>query len=239
MNKRTQSRLAKCLIACMLVSGCASFRPALDQQALLGGTRIPTTEQTIEGVTLSIEEFATPAKSKLAFDSEVASSGVVPLLIRIENKTSSNLKIPSEAVKVYIENQPLSRLTGAKAATEAATREYVGKAVGWTVLAGPFAILAWPGTIIGSAIHTRNVNSRIIQHFETLEFTGSIARPNQPVGGLVYYQIPADTKLLQNIAETKAIQNLRVELTATGEQEAQSVRFDVPLPSLNLLPPAN
>lgn len=239
MKKTTQSRLAKCLIACMLVSGCASFRPGLDQQALLGGTRIPTTEQTIEGVTLSIEEFATPAKSKLAFDSDVASSGVVPLLIRIENKTPSDLKIPADAVKVYIENQPLSRLDGEKAATEAATRDYVGKALGWTVLAGPFAILAWPGTIIGSAVHTRNVNSRIIQHFKILEFTSSIARPNQPVSGFVYSQIPADTKLLQNIAETKAIQNLRVELTATGEQEAQSVRFDVPLPVLNLLPPAN
>jgi hypothetical protein len=96
----------------MLVSGCAGFKPALDQQALLGGTRIPTTEQTIEGVTLSIEEFATPAKSKLAFDSEVASSGVVPLLIRIENKTSSTLKIPAEAVKVYIEPTSISAYWG-------------------------------------------------------------------------------------------------------------------------------
>jgi len=220
----------------MLVSGCASFKPALDQQALLGGTRIPTTEQTIEGVTLSIEEFATPAKSKLDFDSEVASSGVVPLLIRIENKASSTLKIPAEAVKVYIENQPLSRLTGEKAAREAATRDYVGKALGWTLLAGMFVA---PAAFVGSIVHTRNVNSRIIQDFETLEFTSSIARPNEPVGGFVYYQMPGDTKLLQKIAETKAIQNLRVELTATGEQEGPSVRFDVPLPVIDLSPPTN
>jgi hypothetical protein len=221
----------------MLVSGCAGFRPGLDRQALLEGTRIPTTEQTIEGVTVSIEEFATPAKSKLAFDSDVASSGVVPLLIRIENKTSSDLRIPAEAVKAYIGDQLLSRLTGEKAAREAATRDYVGKALGWTVLAGPFAIVAWPGTIVGSAVHTRNVNSRIIQHFRILEFTGSIARANQSVGGFVYYQIPADTKLLQNIAETKAIHDLRVELIATGELEAQSLRFNVPLPLLKLSPP--
>ena len=239
MKKTTQSRLAKCLITCMLVSGCASFRPGLDRQALLDGTRIPTTEHTIDGVTLSIEEFVTPAKSKLAFDSDVASSGVVPLLIRIENKTSSNLKIPAEAVNVYIEDQLLSRLTGEKAAREAATRDYVGKALGWTLLAGPAAMVAWPGTIVGSVVHTRNVNSRIIQHFELLEFTSSIARPNQAVTGFVYYQIPGDTKLLQKIAETKAIQNLRVELTASGEEEAQSVRFDVPLPVLNLSPTVN
>jgi hypothetical protein len=237
MKKKTQSASAKCLIACILVSGCASFRPGFDRQALLDGTRIPTAEQTIEGVTLSIEEFATAAKSKLAFDSDVASSGVIPLLIRIENKTSSDLRIPAEAVKAYIGDQLLSRLTGEKAAREAATRDYVGKALGWTVLAGPFAIVAWPGTIVGSAVHTRNVNSRIIQHFRILEFTGSIARANQSVGGFVYYQIPADTKLLQNIAETKAIHDLRVELIATGELEAQSLRFNVPLPLLKLSPP--
>lgn len=221
----------------MLVSGCASFRPGLDRQALLDGTRIPTAEQTIEGVTLYVEEFATPGKSKLAFDSDVASSGVVPLLIRIENKTSSDLRIPAEAVKAYIGDQPLSRLTGEKAAREAANRDYVGKALGWTLLAGPFAIVAWPGTIVGSAVHTRNVNSRIIQHFRILEFTGSIARANQSVGGFVYYQIPADAKSLQNIADTKAIQDLRLELTATGELEAQSLRFNVPLPLLKLSPP--
>jgi hypothetical protein len=221
----------------MLVSGCAGFRPGLDRQALLEGTRIPTTEQTIEGVTVSIEEFATPAKSKLAFDSEVASSGVVPLFIRIENKTSADLRIPAEAVKAYIGNQPLARLTGEKAAREAATRDYVGKALGWTVLAGPFAIVAWPGTIIGSAVHTRNVNSRIIQHFQVLEFTGSIARPHQSVVGFVYYQLPEDAKSLQKIAEAKAIQDLRVEVTATGESQAQTLRFDAPLPLLNLSRP--
>lgn len=146
------------------------------------------------------------------------------------------MKIPAEAVNTYIEDQPLSRLTGEKAAREAATRDYVGKALGWTLLAGMFAA---PAAFVGSVVHTRNVNSRIIQHFEILEFTSSIARPNEPVGGFVYFQIPADTELLQHVAETKAIQNLRVELTATGEEEAQSVRFDVPLPVLNLSPPVN
>lgn len=231
--------MAKGLVACLLASGCASFRPALDQRALLGGSRIPTVEQTTEGIKLSVEEFATPQKSKLAFDSDVASSGIVPLLLRLENKGAANYKIVPDSVKVLIDNQPLTRLNGEQAAKEAATRDYVGKALGWTVLAGPFAILAWPGTIVGSAVHTRNVNSRIVKHFETLEFTGAIARPNQPVGGFLYYQIPSDTKILQNIAATKAIKNLKVELTAAGDEGAENVKFDVLFPPMNLLPPAN
>jgi len=217
-----------------LTCSCARFQPTLDQKVLFGGTRIPTVVQTQEEITVSIEEFASADKSKHAFDSDVVSSGVLPILFRIDSKSDAVFKIPAGAIKAYIDNQSLSVLDGETAAKQAATRDYVGKALGWTILAGPFAILAWPGTIVGSAVHTRNVNSRIVKHFETLEFKGAMVRTNQPVSGFLYYQVPTDGKFLQSLAESKRLQNMTIEIVATPEQEGRNISFNLPLPTIDL-----
>src|SRR5688500_9397974 len=176
MLQKGQAHIAIFLAITVLTCSCARFQPTLDQKVLFGGTRIPTVVQTQEEITVSIEEFPSADKSKHAFDSDVVSSGVLPILFRIDSKSDAVFKIPAGAIKAYIDNQSLSVLDGETAAKQAATRDYVGKALGWTLLAGPFAILAWPGTIVGSAVHTRNVNSRIVKHFETLEFKGAMVR---------------------------------------------------------------
>jgi hypothetical protein len=221
-------------LVCFLNWACASFRPSLDQKVLFGGTRIPTVEQSSAGVTLSIEEFASADKSKQAFDSDVIAAGVLPLLFRVDSRNDAGFRIPSSSIKAYLNDQPLETLTGEAAARQAATRDYVGKALGWSVLSGPFIILAWPGTIVGSAVHTRNVNSRIIHHFQVLEFKGAMVRANQPVSGFIYFQVPSDGKLLQTLAETKQLQNLKVEVSLGAEQEAQNINFTIPMPSINL-----
>ena len=95
-------------------------------------------------------------------------------------------------------------------------------------------ILAWPGTIVGSAVHTRNVNSRIIHHFQILEFKGAMVRAHQPVSGFIYFQVPSEGKVLQTLAETKQLQNLKVEVSLGAEQEAQNVNFTVLMPSINV-----
>jgi len=112
----------------------------LDQKVLFGGTRIPSVVQSQEGITVSIEEFASVNKSKQAFDSDVISSGVLPLLFRIDSKSDAVFKIPPAAIKVYLDNQALAVLDAETAAKQAATRDYFGKALGWTILAGPFAV---------------------------------------------------------------------------------------------------
>lgn len=221
-------------LVCSLNWACASFRPSLDQKVLFGGTRIPTVEQSSAGVTLSIEEFASADKSKQAFDSDVIAAGVLPLLFRVDSRNDAAFRIPSSSIKAYLNDQPLETLTGEAAARQAATRDYVGKALGWSVLSGPFIILAWPGTIVGSAVHTRNVNSRIIHHFQVLEFKGAMVRANQPVSGFIYFQVPSESKLLQTLAETKQLQNLKVEVSLGAEQEAQNINFTIPMPSINL-----
>ena len=221
-------------VVCLFNWACASFRPSLDQKVLFGGTRIPTVEQSSEGVSLSIEEFASADKSKQAFDSDVIAAGVLPLLLRVDSKNDAVFRIPSGSIKAYLNGQLLETLTGETAARNAATRDYVGKALGWSILSGPFIILAWPGTIVGSAIHTRNVNSRIINHFQILEFKGAMVRANQPVSGFVYFQVPSEGKFLQTLAETKQLQNLKIEVSLGAEQEAQNIDFTVLLPSINV-----
>jgi hypothetical protein len=159
---------------------------------------------------------------------------VLPLLFRIESKSDTAFKLPVESIKAYLDKQPLAVLNGETAAKQASTRDYVGKALGWTILAGPFAILAWPGTIIGSAMHTRNVNSRIIRHFETLQYKGAMIRSNQPVSGFVYFEIPTDGKTLQSLAETKRLQRLTVDIVAAPELEGENLSFTMTFPDINL-----
>ena len=81
------------------------------------------------------------------------------------------------------------------AAKEAGNREYAGKALGLTVLTGPFAIFLWPATIGGSAAHTASVNRRIEQHFENLAFTDTRLKPNQTAAGFVYFKLPERMEL--------------------------------------------
>jgi hypothetical protein len=234
MSHNCSSKISIFVAITVLLSSCASFRPTLDQKVLFGGTRIPDVVQTREEITVSVEEFASASRSKHAFDSDVVSAGVLPILFRVDSRSDATFRITPAAVRTYIDEQSLGVLDGETAAKQAATRDYVGKALGWTILAGPFAILAWPGTIVGSAVHTRNVNSRIINHFETLQFKGAMVRTNQPISGFVYYRVPTDGKFLQSLAESKKLSNLIVEIIATPEQEGQSVTFRLPLPPIDL-----
>ena len=123
MLQKGQANIAIFLAITVLTSSCARFQPTLDQKVLFGGTRIPTVVQTREEITVSIEEFASADKSKHAFDSDVVSSGVLPILFRIDSKSDAVFKIPAGSIKAYIDNQSLSVLDGETAAKQAATRD--------------------------------------------------------------------------------------------------------------------
>jgi hypothetical protein len=83
-------------------------------------------------------------------------------------------------------------------------------------------------------VHTRNVNSRIVKHFEILEFKGAMLRANQPVSGFLYYQVPNDVKFLRSLTESKKLSNLTIEIIALPEQEGRKLIFNVPLPPIDL-----
>lgn len=187
--------------------------------------RQPTAKEVQEGLEISIEEFASAAKSQQAFDADIARYGILALLLKVENNGTQNYRVQERAVSVYLGNESLPSISGEKAASQGANSEYAGKALGWTVLTGPFAILLWPATIAGSAAHTASVNRRIEQHFESMRFNDALLRPNQSTAGFVYFKLPSGIKRLEN---------LRVEVAPVDEQTAKQFSYSLPLPTLDL-----
>ncbi|HTN73442.1 MAG TPA: hypothetical protein VMO00_20335 [Methylomirabilota bacterium] len=187
--------------------------------------RAPTVKETQEGVEVSIEEFASKNKSQQAFDADIALAGILALLIRVENGGTETYRVQERAVSAYLGTEALPSMTGEAAAAQGANSEYVGKALGWTLAAGPFAIFLWPATIGGSASHTAAVNRRIEQHFESMRFTDSLLKPNQMAAGFFYFKLPS--------AVTK-LENLRVEVTPSQEQTGKQLSFKFTLPTIDL-----
>ncbi len=163
-------------IAALILTGCATFEPGLRYQDLTR-PRQPDVKSVQDGLEVSVEEFASESKAKMAFDADVASYGILPLLVRVDNSGSQNYTVLRSDIKVYLGGQLLSPIMSNEAAKEAGTREYAGKALGWTVATGPFFIFLWPATIAGSAAHTQSVNKRIVQHFENLAFNDARLKP--------------------------------------------------------------
>ncbi len=205
-------------------SACATFEPALRYQDLTR-PRQPSAKQSQEGVDISVEEFASEKKSRPAFDADVAAYGILPLLVNVENNGTKNYKIQEQLFTAYLGDKPLPLIAGETAASQSANSEYAGKALGWTVAAGPFAILLWPVTIGASAAHTASTNRRIEQHFESLRFTDALLKPNQVAAGFLYFQIPDGIKNLEN---------LRLEATPTEENSGEKLLFSLSLPTINL-----
>jgi len=210
--------------ASLIVSGCASFEPGLRYQDLTR-PRQPTVKETQEGLEVSVEEFASASKSKQAFDADIAPYGILALLLKVENTGTQTYRVQERTISVYLGNESLPSISGERAASQGADSEYAGKALGWTLLTGPFAIILWPATIAGSAAHTASVNRRVEQHFESMRFNDSLLRPNQSAAGFIYFKLPSGVKKLEN---------LRVEVTPSEEQTGRRLSYTLSLPNLDL-----
>ena len=217
------------IIAGIIFNGCASFEPGMRHQDLMR-SRQPTVKDVQEGLEVSVEEFITADKSLQAFDADIAPQGVLALLIRMENNGAQTYKAEQHAITVHLDDQILTSLSGQQAADQAATNEYVGKALGWTLATGPFFILLWPATIAGSASHTAAVNRRIEQHFESLEFNDALLKPNQSAAGFLYFKLPDGVKSLEKLV---------VAVTPAEEQSGKKLSYKFSLPTLELSGPAS
>jgi hypothetical protein len=206
------------------VSGCASFEPALRYQDLTR-PRQPTVRVVQEGLEVSVEEFVSGNKSSMAFDAEIAQYGVLPLLVRADNKGTKNYTVSRSDITATLGEATLPQLKGEEAASEAATREYAGKALGWTLATGPFAILLWPATIGGSAAHTHAVNRQIQQHFESMQFADAMLLPNQSAVGFVYFKLPDKVDRLEKLA---------VNLQAYEQETRKQIPFTLSCPTLSI-----
>ncbi len=178
-----------------------------------------------EDITVSIEEFASPNKSRQAFDSDLASHGILPILVTIANNGTPSYRIRQIDITAKLKEENLQTIYADKAASDAATNEYVGKALGWTVATGPLFVLFWPVTIAGSAAHTAGVNRRIEQHFASMEFTDKLLKSNQRAAGFVYLRLPHRNKTIEPIV---------VSVKVREEENGDSIDFSLMLPALDL-----
>ena len=229
--------LSSLLMTGILISGC-SFKPALHTADFMGA-RQPTVTDVQEGLEISIEEFASAKKSRQAFDAEIASYGVLALLLRVENKGNTTYKLSQGSIRAFLDGQPLTSITGELAANQAITA-YAGKTVSWPILAlTPVAIAAdvimfpvsvvslFPATRVtmaGMANHTESVNRRIQQHFESLQFTDALLRPNQIAAGFLYFQFPETLKRLEK---------LTIELKPSEDSSGRELSIKLLVPALD------
>ncbi len=219
------SRIAAIFVG--ILTGCASFEPALRPENL-NQPRLPTVKSSQRGLEVMIEEFVTPQKSMLAFDAVVASYGVLPLLVRVENTGTTNYRLPRGHIKASLGEDELPLLDARDAATQGATRGYAGNALGWTLATGPFALLIAPLTLTASSAHTASVNKKIEEQFGSLEFADALIRSKQTAVGFVYFKLPPATWQLDTLfVEVKPIDD------ESGEQLVYKFalpRMEIPVP---------
>ena len=77
----------------LFLGGCvANFEPRMSSPGSLG-SGLPTVSQVKAGLEVSLEEFVSANKSRRAFDADIASKGVLPLLLRVENNGAREYKV--------------------------------------------------------------------------------------------------------------------------------------------------
>lgn len=213
----------------MIFSGCtASFEPRVSSSDL-AKSRLPTAKEIKSGLEVSVEEYASPHKSRRAFDADIAPHGVLPLLLRVENKGTDNYKIQRSQIRAFLGGESLPPLQGYEAANQGAARDYVWNSLVNTAAIGPLAIYFWPATMALSAKHTQTVNQRIERHFESLELTDALVKADETVAGFVYFKLPDKGKSLENLSV-----EVTVEADLSEEPRGKQVTYRFSLPTLEL-----
>lgn len=221
------------IVISVVLTGCvAQFEPRMSSPGSLG-RGLPTVEQVKAGLEVSLEEFASANKSRRAFDADIASKGVLPLLLRVENNGAREYKMDRNEVRAFLGGQALPPIYGFEAAKEAATRDYVGRAIVNTAMLGPLAMYFWPVTMGLSAQHTRNINQDIEQHFENMEFTGAMVRPGGTASGFIYYRLPNNSEQLENLTV-----ELKVEANGYEEHNGKQIAYKFVFPTIGISGPA-
>lgn len=211
----------------LLLSGCIStFEPRL-YSSDLSKPRLPTAREVKAGVEVSMEEFASPSKSRRAFDAEVAANGVLPLLVHIENRGAEAYKVRRDQITASLDGQPLAPIAGYEAAEIGAARNPILPALVNTAALGPLGMYFGVFTLAASASHTQSVNRRIEQHFESLELTDMIVKPGETTAGFVFFKTPGSANRLD-----KLVVDLTLEADAPEEANGKQLRYRLSSPTL-------
>jgi len=184
-------RIVFVIVSLVIVSGCASYTPSL-VRLNPSGPNVMTGESG--ALRLYIEEFATPVKSKSAFDTDLAAEGVLPLLILLQNNGQQTYEVKAKDIAVR-GSKPLKPFTPEEAADKA-SRSAVGRALGWSMIV---PIISIPIAVTASAIHTSNVNDKIIQDFKAKLFPDGVILPTKEQSGFLFFEIESDHAALKGL----------------------------------------
>lgn len=229
------SRSKNCLklvpfLMALILGGCtAKFEPRITSPGVPKNS-LPTASRMRAGVEVSVEEFASPNKSRWAFDAEVGSRGVLPLLVRIDNRGSVSYKVRKHQIRATLAGEPLQPMYGYEAAGQGATRNPTWNALVNTAATGYLGIVLGLPVMVASVQHTNSINRKIEQHFESLELSDSLVKPDDTLTGFVFFKLSGGLKTLENV-------NIELVLEAEGAENHQShetLNFSFSLPTLTL-----
>jgi hypothetical protein len=200
-------------MACLL-TGCASYTPTLVR---LDPSGLNVSKAVKGDLTLYVEEYATPSKSEIAFDEDLAEEGVLPLLIQVVNGGQDPYEATADDIIVRGDTV-LKPLTPAEAASEA-KRDAVGKAIGWSLIV---PIIAIPIAATASVIHTSKVNKKVVADFSAKAFQGGAIQPHQDRSGFLFLALENGMHDLSG---------LNLELTAKNVETGEVMVMTVPVPA--------
>jgi len=202
------------LMSCSMLA-CASYNPSMVRVDSEGPNLIMASNG---GVTINIEEFATPEKSQKAFDTDLAKTGVLPLLIHVENNSDGPFDVKNKDIVVREGNRPLKSLSPEEAASKA-KRSAVGRAIGWSLIV---PIISIPIAVVASSMHTSKVNKAIIADFAAKAFPDVIIPSKRDKSGFLYIELPDGRENLSG---------LTLEVKTTNILTKESVIITSPLPA--------
>jgi hypothetical protein len=213
-SMRKSAVLEFLLIFCLL-TGCASYTPVTTKLGAQGPT---VTAQPKDDLVVSVDEYATKEKSKKAFDTDMAKEGVLALLVSIQNGGQQTFEIKPSDINLR-EGETSLKVLSPKEAAKKAKREYVMKAIGWSLIV---PIISIPVAVAVSADHTSKVNDKIAQDFSAKAFAGGTLAPGNEVTGFVFFELKRGRKDLGGLV-------LEVKGENRATKECTTVICDLPM----------
>jgi hypothetical protein len=209
---RSGRAIGAVLLITVVSSGCASYTPALVRLDPSGAD----IKRAVKGdLAVSAEEFVTGQKSQVAFDTNLADEGVLPILIAVENNGREAFDVNIADVRLFGE-KTFKLLPGEDAALRA-QRATAVRALGWSVIV---PIITIPIAIGASAIHTSNVNQQIVRDFTTKALADGAVLPNKERSGFVFFESDGKRKDLAGLTLQVTVRN-----SNTGEPTSIELAF--------------
>lgn len=224
MKGNHYSNVAVTLLSFILGGCTASFEPRLSSLEMTKD-RLPTVRKVQAGVEVSVEEFFSPHKSRRAFDADIGSYGVLPLLVRVESKGTETYKIQNHQIRAFLDGEQLKPLYAHEAASQGASRDYVWNSLVNTAAMGPLAMYFSVAGLALSAQQAKSINKKVEHHFESLELQDSPLKPDGVATGFVYFYLPSAMKRLENLT-------LEVSLESDGPEgeTPKNIFYRLPFP---------